>query len=64
MPTTQTTNPMALKLFPHTIIISEDYQMEGISNRVKIEKVISNYFSSCNSEQLKNIAKEVCMGQG
>ena len=54
MLTRQTTNPMALKYFPHTIILSEVYQMEGFSNQIKIEKMVSNYFTTnCNSEQLK-----------
>ena len=28
-PTRQTINPMALRFYPHTIILSEVYQMEG-----------------------------------
>ena len=43
---------MALKIFPHTIILSDIYHMEGFLNEIKIERVVSNYFSSCNSEQL------------
>ena len=33
--------------------------MEGFSNRIKIERMVNNYFSSCNLEQLKNIAKDL-----
>ena len=39
-----------------TIILSEVNQMKGFS---KIERMVSNNFSSCNSDQLKNIAKKV-----
>ena len=28
--------------------------MEGFLNWIKVEGMVSNYFSSCNSEQLKN----------
>ena len=50
---------MALKFFPHTISLSEVYHMEGFSNWIKTERMVNNYFSSCNSEQLENIAKKV-----
>ena len=54
-PTRQTINPMALK-FPHCHFIeSLVYQMEGFSNQIKIEGMVSYYLSSCNSEQLQNI---------
>ena len=43
MPTRQTTNPMALKFSPHTIILSEVYQMEEFSNGIKIERTVSDY---------------------
>ena len=33
--------------------------MEGFSNRTKIERMVNNYFGSCNLEQLKNIAKDL-----
>ena len=42
-----------LEIFPHTIILSEVYQMEEILNQIKIERMVSNYFSSYNLEQLK-----------
>ena len=58
MPTRQTINLMALKFFPHTIILSDIYQMERFSNWLKIERMVSNYFSSCNSEQLKILLKK------
>ena len=53
MPTRQTTKSYGLEIFSHTIILSEVYQMEGFSNRIKIERMVSKYFSSCNLEQLK-----------
>ena len=62
MPTRQTINPMALKHFPHTIILSEVYQMEGFSNWIKIEGMGSNYFCSCNLEQLKMSLKKSGIG--
>ena len=52
MATRQTTNPMALNFFPHSIILLEVYQMEGFSNRNKSERMVSNYFSGCSLEQL------------
>ena len=36
-----------------TIILSEVYQMEGLLNWIKIERMVSNYFCSCNLKQLK-----------
>ena len=39
-------------------LLSEVYQMEGFFNRIKIERMMSNYLNSCNSEQLKNNAKD------
>ena len=32
--------------------------MEGFLNQIKIERMVSNYFSCCNSEQLKSIAQD------
>ena len=37
-PTRQTINPMALKLSPHTIILSEVYQMEEFANGLKLKE--------------------------
>ena len=48
---------MALKVFPHAIILSEVYWMEGFSSRIKIEKMVNNYVSSCNSEY---VIKKYC----
>ena len=53
LPIRQTTNPMAWKCLPDTIILSEVYQMEEFSNQIKNERMVSNHFTSCNSEQLK-----------
>ena len=40
------------------IILPEVYQMEGFSNWIKIERMVSNYFCSCNLEQLKMSLKK------
>ena len=42
----------------NTIISPEVYQMEGFSNWIKIERMVSNYFCSCNLEQLKMSLKK------
>ena len=41
-----------------TIILPEVYHMEGFSNWIKIERMVSNYFCSCNLEQLKMSLKK------
>ena len=40
------------------IILPEVYQMEGFLNRIKIERMVSNYFCSYNLEQLKMSLKK------
>ena len=35
MPTRQTTDAMAIKFFPDTIILSEVYHLEGLSNQIE-----------------------------
>ena len=57
-PTRQTINPMALKVFPHTTILLDVCQIKGFFNGIKFESMVSNYFSSCNSEQLIIILKK------
>ena len=32
--------------------------MEGFSNQIKIERMVSNHFSNCNLEQLKSISTD------
>ena len=46
------------KLSSDTIILPEVYQMEGFSNWMKIERMVNNYFCSCNLEQLKMVLKK------
>ena len=46
------------KLSSDTIILPEVYQMEGFLNWIKIERMLSNYFCSCNLEQLKMSLKK------
>ena len=41
-----------------TIILPEVCQMGGFSNWMKIERMVSNYFCSCNLEQLKMVLKK------
>ena len=41
-----------------TIILPEVYQMEGFLKWMKIERMVSNYFCSCNLEQLKMLLKK------
>ena len=41
-----------------TIILPEVYHMEGFLNWMKIERMVSNYFCSCNLEQLKMVLKK------
>ena len=56
MPTRQTINAMALKFSSHYHFIgSIVYQMEGFSNQIKIEGMVSFYYSSCNLEQFKKV---------
>ena len=40
------------------IILPEVYQTEGFSNCIKIKRMVSNYFCSCNLEQLKMSLKK------
>ena len=56
MPIKQTTTYYGLEFFPDT---SEVYQMEGFSNQITIEGIVTNHLSSCNLEQLKILQKMV-----
>ena len=50
MPTREAIHLVALENFPHTIILLEVYQMEGFSNWIKIEKLVSNYKKEVESK--------------
>ena len=47
--TGKTTDHMALKFFPETILLLKVDHFEGIFNRIKIDGMVNNYSSSCNS---------------
>ena len=49
IPTGKTTNHMALKFFPDTILLLKVDRFEGILNQIKIYGMVIDYSSSCNS---------------
>ena len=49
IPTRTTTDHMAFKLFPDTIILLKVDRFEGILNRIKIDGMVNDHLSSCNS---------------
>ena len=49
IPTGKTTDHMALKFFPVTILLLKVYCFEGILNRIKIDGMVNDYSSSHNS---------------
>ena len=49
IPTGKSTNHMAFKFFPHTILLLKVEHFEGILNRSKIEGMVNDHLSSCNS---------------
>ena len=56
MPARQITDVMTRKHFPDYNFIN-DLHFEGFSNQIKIDRIVSNYLSSCNSQIFINIAK-------
>ena len=48
IPTGKTTDRMTFKLFPDTILLKVD-RFEGIVNRIKIDGMVNDHSSSCNS---------------
>ena len=40
---------MAFKFFPDTILLLKVDRFEGILNRIKIDGMVNDYLSSCNS---------------
>ena len=49
MPTGKTTDHMALQIFPDTIILLKVDRFEGILNQIKIDGMVNDHSSSCNS---------------
>ena len=49
MPTGKTTDHMAFKFFPDTILFLKVDRFEGILNQIKIDGMVNNHLSSCNS---------------
>ena len=49
IPTGKTTDHMAFKFFPDTILLLKVDRFEGILNRIKIDGMVNAHLSSCNS---------------
>ena len=49
IPTGKTTDHMAFKFFPDTILSLKVDHFEGILNWIKIDGMVNDYLSSCNS---------------
>ena len=49
MPTGKTTDHMAWKVFTETILLLKVDRFEGIVNRIKIDRMVTDHSSSCNS---------------
>ena len=49
IPTGKTTDHMAFKFFPDTILLLKVDRFEGILNRIKIDEMVNDHLSSCNS---------------
>ena len=49
IPTGKTTDCMALKCFSKTILLLKVDRFEGILNRIKIDGMVNDHSSSCNS---------------
>ena len=48
MPIGKTTDHMAFKFFPDTILLLKVDRFEGILNRIKIDEMVNDHLSSCN----------------
>ena len=48
IPTGKTTDHMAFKCFPDTILLVKVDLFEGILNRIKIDGMVNDHLSSCN----------------
>ena len=49
IPTGKTAYHMAFKFFPDTILLLKVDGFEGILNRIKIDGMVNDHLSSCNS---------------
>ena len=49
IPTGKTTDHMAFNFFPNTILLLKVDRFEGILNRIKIDEMVNDHLSSCNS---------------
>ena len=49
IPTGKTTDRMTFKFFSDTILLLKVDHFEGILNRIKIDRVVNDHSSSCNS---------------
>ena len=49
IPTGKTTYHMALKFFPETIFLLKVDHFEKILNEIKIDRMVNDHSSSCNS---------------
>ena len=49
IPTGKTTDRMAFKIFPYTILLLKVDMFEGILNCIKIDRMVNDHSSSCNS---------------
>ena len=49
IPTGRTTDRMAFKFFADTILLLKVDRFEGISNQIKIDGMVNDHSSSCNS---------------
>ena len=48
IPTGKTTDHMAFKVFPGTILLLKVDRFKGILNWVKIDEMVNDHLSSCN----------------
>ena len=49
IPTGKTTDHMAFKFFPDTILLLKVDRFEGILNWIEIDGMVNDHLSSCNS---------------
>ena len=49
IPTGKITDQMALKFFPKIILLLKVDYFEEILNQIKIDRMVNDYLSSCNS---------------
>ena len=55
MPTGKTTDHMALKFFPDTILLLKVDYFEGILNWIKIDRMVNDHSSNCNLYRFNKI---------